>query len=269
MLTAGFAAFACALPAVASPMQGSQEARGIRIPLHKRSALSLDDIADPSALTSALEHVLSCALISVASSTANPFLPRKYENGFAAYQMNTGEPHPLTVDLPDTGTNVTRRAVDGHEPLKDEDDGSLWQGSLTIGTPAKTFTVQFDTGSSDLFIPGPSCPSCRGHAVYNPSSSSTSVDVHKPFNLAFGSGAVRGEQYIDTVSVSGLTVRAKLYTQVLTCRLIAPRRPRSSESAQLRRTHQVSPSRIFLQTVSWGWPTNLSQIITLRLCSRR
>lgn len=131
---------------------------------------------------------------------------RKYENGFAAYQTNTGQAHPLTLDFPEPPTNLTRRTK-GHEALTDEQDGGLWQGALTIGTPPQSFTVQFDTGSSDLFVPGPSCSSCRGHAHYNPSSSSTAVDIRRSFSLAFGSGAVRGRQYIDTVSVAGLTVR--------------------------------------------------------------
>ncbi|KIP07065.1 hypothetical protein PHLGIDRAFT_513210, partial [Phlebiopsis gigantea 11061_1 CR5-6] len=139
----------------------------------------------------------------------------KYQNGFAAYKANTGETHPLDV-IPDSsddsdsdsddGTFV-RRATTGVVALTDDNDGELWQGPLTIGTPAKTFTVQFDTGSSDLFVAGPSCTSsnCKGHAIYNPKSSSTAVDVGKKFNLQYGSGNVQGEQYTDTVNIVGLT----------------------------------------------------------------
>ena len=93
--------------------------------------------------------------------------------------------------------------------LTDDNSGELWQGPLTVGTPAKTFTVQFDTGSSDLFVPGPSCTSsnCKGHTIFTPKSSSTAVDVGKTFNLQYGSGQVQGEQYTDTVTIAGLTVR--------------------------------------------------------------
>ena len=68
--------------------------------------------------------------------------------------------------------------------------------------------VDFDTGSSDLFLPGPDCGStCSGHTTYDPSSSSTSKDVGKSFSLAYGDGStVSGEQYTDTVSIAGLTV---------------------------------------------------------------
>ena len=69
--------------------------------------------------------------------------------------------------------------------------------------------VDFDTGSSDLFLPGPSCSTnCAGHTKYTPSSSSTAVDLKKTFALKYGDGStVSGEQYTDTVSIAGLTVR--------------------------------------------------------------
>jgi len=31
-------------------------------------------------------------------------------------------------------------------------DQQLWYGSISVGTPVKTFLVDFDTGSSDLFL---------------------------------------------------------------------------------------------------------------------
>jgi cathepsin D len=44
-----------------------------------------------------------------------------------------------------------------------------------------------------------------GHKTYNPSHSSTSRDLHKTYDLRYGDGSsVRGEQYTDTVSITGL-----------------------------------------------------------------
>jgi len=66
--------------------------------------------------------------------------------------------------------------------------------------------VDFDTGSSDIFLPSTGCDSsCNGHTRYDPSASA--VDRNKPFKLEYGDGStVSGEQYIDTVSIAGLIV---------------------------------------------------------------
>lgn len=74
------------------------------------------------------------------------------------------------------------------------------------------FSVDFDTGSSDLFLPGPNCGStCSGHTKYDPSKSSASKSVGQSFSLQYGDGStVSGEQYTDTVSIAGLTVSSHL-----------------------------------------------------------
>lgn len=137
----------------------------------------------------------------------------KYENGFEAYLRNTGEAHPLYT-APDF--NITRRATGAIAPT-DENSGELWQGTISVGTPPVTYTVDFDTGSSDLFLPGPKCTTnCAGHKKYTPSASSTAVDKRKKFSLAYGDGStVSGEQYYDTVTVAGLTVRWSAAVSVL------------------------------------------------------
>ncbi|KAI0272452.1 aspartic peptidase domain-containing protein [Gloeopeniophorella convolvens] len=71
--------------------------------------------------------------------------------------------------------------------------------------------VDFDTGSSDLFLPGPSCgATCAGHSIYDPTQSSTSSDIHKSFQLKFGDGSsVQAEAYEDVVSVAGMPAIAQ------------------------------------------------------------
>lgn len=67
--------------------------------------------------------------------------------------------------------------------------------------------VDFDTGSSDIFVPGSDCDStCSGHTLYDASESSTAQDTGESFELGFGDGsAVSGEQFTDTVTLGGLT----------------------------------------------------------------
>ena len=68
--------------------------------------------------------------------------------------------------------------------------------------------VDFDTGSSDLFVPGAACDSsCAGHKKYIPASSSTSKNLGKTFNITFGDNStVSGQQWTDTVTIVGLNV---------------------------------------------------------------
>lgn len=140
----------------------------------------------------------------------------------AAYERNTGRPHTLVGGIISSNKRDT-----GSDPLTDY-NADLWYGIVSIGTSPRTFTgktwlfpvqnrlsdlvlyaVDFDTGSSDLFIPSSNCDSsCSGHKAYDPSASSTSCDLGKTFSLAYGDGStVSGEQYNDTVRIAGLVVR--------------------------------------------------------------
>ena len=124
----------------------------------------------------------------------------KYKRGFAIYQNNTGEAHPLA------GGDLAKRDIVS-DPLINEGN-KMWYGTITVGTPPQNFTVDFDTGSSDLFLPGPVCTtSCEGHHAYQPAKSSTARSMPGTFSSAFGdSSKVAGMKYSDTVGIAGLTV---------------------------------------------------------------
>ncbi|KAF8839262.1 acid protease [Paxillus ammoniavirescens] len=125
-----------------------------------------------------------------------------------AYERNTGHPHPLATVLKASSTDLLKRASKGTTPLTNQGQ-VLWYGSLTIGTPPQNFTVDFDTGSSDLFVPDRTCVTvitCDGHMRYDPFNSSTSQNLISPFELTYGSGQTVGLQYSDTVVVGGYKV---------------------------------------------------------------
>ncbi|KAJ8086387.1 hypothetical protein PM082_005210 [Marasmius tenuissimus] len=122
----------------------------------------------------------------------------KIQRGFKAFKQNKGFSHPLDRK------KIGKRDV-GKGDLTNADE-ALWYGIISVGTPPTDFTVDFDTGSSDLFLPGANCRvNCDGHKIYDTSFSSTAQDKRDTFALAFGDGSVvEGEVFSDTVAFADL-----------------------------------------------------------------
>eukprot|EP01102_Stenamoeba_stenopodia_P018577 TRINITY_DN6835_c0_g1_i1.p1 TRINITY_DN6835_c0_g1~~TRINITY_DN6835_c0_g1_i1.p1 ORF type:complete len:430 (+),score=103.52 TRINITY_DN6835_c0_g1_i1:59-1291(+) len=95
-------------------------------------------------------------------------------------------------------------------PLTDFED-TQYYGPITIGTPPQDFTVIFDTGSSNLWIPSSKCSfldiACRLHNRFTDSASSTYVANGTTFSIQYGSGAVAGYIGQDVVGIAGLNVK--------------------------------------------------------------
>ncbi|XP_036129290.1 chymosin-like [Molossus molossus] len=79
-------------------------------------------------------------------------------------------------------------------------------GKITIGTPPQEFTVVFDTGSSDLWVPSVYCKSnaCQNHHRFDPAKSSTFQDMGEPLTIQYGTGSMEGVLGYDTVTVSSI-----------------------------------------------------------------
>eukprot|EP00667_Euglena_gracilis_P006274 EG_transcript_6325 len=76
-------------------------------------------------------------------------------------------------------------------------------GKMSIGTPPQTFTVIFDTGSSNTWVPSVKCSSCKGHVRYDASKSSTYVPRGEYLELKYGKGSATGVLTEDTVILGG------------------------------------------------------------------
>ncbi|KAL6305901.1 acid protease [Sparassis latifolia] len=80
---------------------------------------------------------------------------------------------------------------------------------VTIGTPGVTLNLDFDTGSSDLWVWSSELAgvSTSGHNIYNPKNSSTAVKADGTWNISYGDGSsASGDVYADNVIVAGITI---------------------------------------------------------------
>jgi len=96
-----------------------------------------------------------------------------------------------------------------------EDHGNMqYYGTVSIGTPAQSFNVVFDTGSFILWVPDVACKgfACKTHKKFAVHSSKTgevltvTKDMVKLAYIKYGTGSMVGIKAADAVRVGGLKV---------------------------------------------------------------
>ncbi|MCL7025652.1 hypothetical protein MKW94_010417 [Papaver nudicaule] len=91
-----------------------------------------------------------------------------------------------------------------------------YSGEISIGKPPQTFTVIFDTGSSNLWVPSSKCYfsiACYFHPRYKASQSSTYKKNGKYGEINYGSGSISGFFSEDDVQVGDLVVKDQTFIE--------------------------------------------------------
>jgi len=118
---------------------------------------------------------------------------------------------PATVH---PATGATKRIVPSS--LRRSLASAARAGEISLGTPAQTFEVIFDTGSANLWVPSTDCSStnCVGKPKYDASASSTYVENGTVFHIEYGSGACEGILATDTLNWGGVELKGQTFAEI-------------------------------------------------------
>ncbi|KAI9172535.1 Endothiapepsin [Paramyrothecium foliicola] len=121
---------------------------------------------------------------------------------------------PLPESLKEAVTHAkSERRDTGSATATPEANDLEYLTPVQIGTPAQTLNLDFDTGSSDLWVFSTETASSdvNGQSLYNPTKSSTAKKLSGySWSISYGDGSSSsGDVYTDKVSVGGLVVTAQ------------------------------------------------------------
>ncbi|KAJ0621366.1 putative phytepsin [Helianthus annuus] len=91
-----------------------------------------------------------------------------------------------------------------------------YYGEIGIGTPPQKFTVVYDTGSSNLWVPSSECffsMSCYVHPKYSSKMSNTYKGNGKFAAIGYGSGSISGFFSKDDVTVGNLVIKEQEFME--------------------------------------------------------
>lgn len=111
---------------------------------------------------------------------------------------------------PTKRTGVSRRATSGTAVTTPEAYDEAYLTNIQVGTPAQTLPMDFDTGSSDLWVFSSETASkdVNGQKTYNIKSSTTAQQMTgATWSISYGDGSTSsGNVYTDVVTIGNISV---------------------------------------------------------------
>lgn len=120
----------------------------------------------------------------------------------------------LTSGLKLLGKGLNETQPD-YVPLSNYLDAQYY-GQIGIGTPPQLFTVIFDTGSANLWVPSKKCRlsiPCYLHHRYDAAKSTSYISDGTSFSIQYGSGSMQGFQSIDAVTIGDVVVKKQVFAE--------------------------------------------------------
>ena len=134
--------------------------------------------------------------------------PAALAKAYAKYGVPVSAKLRAAVELAKTN-NPTARST-GSAPATPDGGDLEYLVPVQIGTPAQTLNLDFDTGSSDLWVFSSELASSSrtGHDIYTASKSSTAKKLSGyTWSISYGDGSnSSGDVYDDKVTIGGLSV---------------------------------------------------------------
>ncbi|KAG0200913.1 hypothetical protein BGX28_006160 [Mortierella sp. GBA30] len=159
--------------------------------------------------------LVSLAAAVLACSDASPINRRPHlapGKGFSVpltrkpeFQHNT----KAQIAKMDARYNKVRAASTGRVPLVNVKPDLEYYGTVSVGTPAQNFKLDFDTGSSDIWFPSSTCntAACKSHNRFNSAKSSTYKQDGRKWTISYGDkSSASGILGSDIVNVGGVSV---------------------------------------------------------------
>ena len=143
----------------------------------------------------------------VSNAAFKPHGPFQLAKAYNKYGAKMPEGLAKTVAKYNTAKKAKRDS--GSAKTTPEEYDIQYLTPVEIGTPAQTLNLDFDSGSSDLWVFSTDTPSSsvNGQAQYDPSSSSSSEEVDgATWSISYGDGSSSsGSVYHDVVTVGGVS----------------------------------------------------------------